>query len=91
MSKEEDFLKNINEDELENSVKILEKIKKESLDIEKILESINGKKSELNKENQEEQKKYEKLEKILKKQKEDLEDIDSLHKKQIEHIFLISL
>ena len=86
MSKEEDFLKNINEDELENSVKILEKIKKESLDIEKILESINGKKSELNKENQEEQKKYEKLEKILKKQKEDLEDIDSLHKKQIEHI-----
>lgn len=86
MSKEEDFLKNINEDELENSVKILEKIKKESLEIEKILEFINGKKSELNKENQEEQKKYEKLEKILKKQKEDLEDIDSLHKKQIEHI-----
>lgn len=83
MSKEEDFLKNINEDELENSVKILEKIKKESLDIEKILESINGKKSKLN---QEEQKKYNKLEKILKKQKEDFEDIDSLHKKQIEHI-----
>ena len=36
MSKEEDFLKNINEDELENSVKILEKIK-------------NGIKSKLNK------------------------------------------
>ena len=46
MSKEEEFLKNINEDELENSVKILERIKKEELDIEKILESINVKKTE---------------------------------------------
>ena len=57
---EEEFLKNITEDELKDSKKILAEIKKESLDIEKILESINGKKTEINKENEEEQKKYKK-------------------------------
>lgn len=86
MSKEEDFLNSIDIKQLEDSKKILAEIKKEELDIEKILESINEKTSKLNDKNEEEHKKYKKLEKILKEQKEDLEDIDSLHKKQIEHI-----
>lgn len=86
MSKEEDFLNSIDIKQLEDSKKILAEIKKEELDIEKILESINEKTSKLNDKNEEEYKKYKKLEKILKEQKEDLEDIDSLHKKQIEHI-----
>ena len=86
MSKEEEFLNSIDIKQLEDSKKILAEIKKEELDIEKILESINEKTSKLNDKNEEEHKKYKKLEKILKEQKEDLEDIDSLHKKQIEHI-----